>query len=134
MFFPRSIEIHGEVQSGTAFLHSIREFDYERGRAYDVSNNEGASMYRGRGERGKCVRLEFFPQPLKMCRYHVYFFPFHLIFNGRAHIRGLCATGGSYYSAALNTRGTVYLVRCRSCSNDARERSPRSCNIKISFR
>lgn len=38
------------------------------------------------------------------------FFPFHLIFNGRAYIRGLCATGGGYYSAALNTRGSV-LVR-----------------------
>lgn len=63
-----------------------------------------------RGERDVCVRLEFFPQPLKMCRYHVCFFPFHLIFNGRAHIRGLCATGGGYYSAALNTRGFV-LVR-----------------------
>lgn len=81
-----------------------------------------ACIYRSRGERGVCVRFEFFPQPLKMCRYHVCFFPFHLIFNSRAYIRGLCATGGSYYSAALNTRGLVLVwfmlgVAATACAN-----------------
>lgn len=41
---PRNIEIHSEAQSGTAFFHSIREFDYERGGAYDVSNNGAAHI------------------------------------------------------------------------------------------
>lgn len=61
-----------------------------------------------------------------MCRYHVRFFPFHLIFNGRAHIRGLLFRGLEH--ARPPRPRTVYAT---SCSNGARECS---CNIKISFR
>lgn len=55
-------------------------------------------------ECGRSCDLNFVRSPSRCALIpRVRFFPFHLIFNGRAYIRGLC--GGGYYSTALNTRG-----------------------------
>lgn len=126
----RNIEIHSETQSGTVFFTRYRSL-ITSAVVHTMYRITGLHIYIAVNAVYACG-LNFSRSPSR-CADIICFFPFHLIFNGRAHIRGLCATGGGYYSAALNTRGFV-LVRFALGVAATRECSPCSCNIKISFR
>lgn len=130
----RNIEIHGEVQSGTAFFHSIREFDYERTGAYDILNNEG--VYISQSRQTRCMRVAWIfpaaPQDVQIPRL---FLSLSSDFQWPCIHPGAVRDGQQLLFRGLeHARPRPRMVYVRSCSNGARECSPRSCNIKISFR
>lgn len=130
--FAGNIEIHGEAQLRTAFFHTIREFDYERAGAYDISNN-GGRVYRSRRTRRMRAAWIFpaAPQDVQIPRL---FLSLSSDFQWPCTHPGAVRDGRQLLFRGLeHARPRPRTVYARSCSNGMRECSPRSCNIKISF-
>lgn len=95
LFYPRDIwdVLRAKRDQGQSFFFFTR-YGIVRLRVLILDSKRCVRVYINvGGVRGrKYVRLECFLQSFKTCadtRDVRFFFPFHLIFNGRAHIRGL---------------------------------------------
>lgn len=76
-----------------------------------------------------CVRDLNFSRSPSRCADTVRFFPFHLIFNGRAYIRGLCG-GVVLFRGLEHARPAVYVM---TCSTGTRTRVRIRATLKSRF-